>query len=283
MISRYIFSILLIMLVLLIIWIAYSNVALDINKINIESKHLPTEFDGFKIAQISDFHNTEFGSDNTKLISLLKQSEADIIIITGDFIDARRTDVNIALSLAEQIAEIAPTYYVNGNHEARILEEYEKLKQGFAKAGVMVLENSSMDVMVGEKAISLVGISDPTFSKKSVSNTMESIIVEQLLEAVPDNENYKILLTHRTEYINEYAGKVDLVFSGHAHGGQIIIPFVGGLFAPGQGLFPKYYDGLYVQGETSVIVSRGIGNSIFPFRINNRPEIVVAELTALNE
>lgn len=277
------FIILSTVIVFLIIWIAYSNTVLEINTINIESKHLPTEFNGFRIAQISDLHNAEFGNNNSKLISMLKQVDADIIVITGDVIDSRRTDVDIAILFAEQAVEIAPTYYVNGNHEARIPGKYEKMKQGFVEAGVIVLENSSVDFMVGEETISLVGISDPTFNKESVEGTMESAVINQLLEAVPDNENYKILLAHRPEYINEYVGKVDLVFSGHAHGGQFVIPFVGGLVAPGQGLFPKYYDGLYTHDTTSMIVSRGIGNSIFPFRINNRPEIVVAELTELIE
>lgn len=279
MIHKYTFFItLLIGIALLIMWMIYSNTALDINIIPIESQHLPAEFNGFRIVQISDLHNAEFGANNKKLIAMLRQADTDIIVITGDIIDSRRTDVDAALSFAKQVVAIAPTYYVNGNHEARILENYEKLKQGFAEAGVIVLENLSADVIVGDETISLVGISDPTFNRESVEGSVESTVKNQLSEAVPDNENFKILLAHRPEYINEYAEKVDLVFSGHAHGGQFIIPLVGGLVAPGQGLFPKYYDGLYTHGRTKMIVSRGIGNSIFPFRINNRPEIVVAEL-----
>lgn len=116
-----------------------------------------------------------------------------------------------------------------------------------------------------------------------VDDTMEQNIAHQLMSTIPENDNYKVLLAHRPEYFEVYADKVDLVLSGHAHGGQFIIPFVGGLVAPGQGLLPKYYDGLYEYGTTSMIVSRGIGNSIFPFRINNRPVIVVAELMTLSD
>ncbi len=273
MIHRYI---LFIVLLTIVLWIVHDNTALDVRTIPIASKNLPAEFDGFRIAQVSDLHNAEFGKGNQKLISVLEQTDADMIVITGDMVDSRRTDVAVARAFAEQAVQIAPVYYVSGNHEARIPEEYEKLKQELTDAGVIVLEDSSVNVSVKEKTISLVGISEPTFDK-------ERSVKEQLLQAVPDDENYKILLAHRPEYINEYAGKVDLVFSGHAHGGQFIIPFVGGLVAPGQGLFPKYYDGLYEDGGTSMIVSRGIGNSIFPFRINNRPVIVVAELMTLSD
>lgn len=271
-------GILLLILILLIIWIAYGNSALEINTIMIKSKRLPKEFDGFKIAQVSDLHNAEFGDDNEKLIAMLKQTQADVIVITGDIIDSRRTDVDVALAFAEEVAKIAPTYYVNGNHEARVPQEYEKLKQGMIDAGVVILENTSVDITSGDKAITLVGISDPTFNNESSGATAKEVVENRLQSAIPDNDNYKILLAHKPEHINEYAGKVDLVFSGHAHGGQFIIPFIGGLIAPGQGLFPEYYDGLYERGEAKMIVSRGIGNSIFPFRVNNPPEIVVAEL-----
>ena len=110
---------------------------------------------------------------------------------------------------------------------------------------------------------------------------MEQNIAHQLVNVIPDNDNYKLLLAHRPEYFDVYAGNVDLVLSGHAHGGQFRIPFVGGLVAPGQGFFPEYYEGSYIKEDTEMIVSRGIGNSIIPFRINNKPEIAVAELTKI--
>lgn len=114
-----------------------------------------------------------------------------------------------------------------------------------------------------------------------VDDTMEQNIAHQLVNVILDNENYKVLLAHRPEYFDVYAGKVDLVLSGHAHGGQFRIPFIGGLVAPGQGFFPEYYEGSHIKENTEMIVSRGIGNSIIPFRINNKPEIIVAELTKI--
>ena len=268
-------------LILLIIWIAYGNTDLEIYKYNVKSEDIPSEFDNFRIVQISDLHNAEFGENNEKLLLMLKQADADIIAITGDMIDSRNTDVDVAISFAQKAINIAPVYYVNGNHESRVSGEYEKLKQGLTDAGVTILENSSADITIGDEAITLIGINDPTFRMDIVDDTMEQNIAHQLVNVIPDNDNYKVLLAHRPEYFDVYAGKVDLVLSGHAHGGQFRIPFVGGLVAPGQGFFPEYYEGSHIKDNTEMIVSRGIGNSIIPFRINNKPEIIVAELTKI--
>jgi len=268
-------------LILLIIWIAYGNTDLEINKFNIKSENIPAEFDNFRILQVSDLHNSEFGENNEKLITMLKKADADIIAITGDMIDSRNTNVDVALTFVKEAVKIAPTYYVNGNHESRVPEEYEKLQKGLVEAGVTILENSSTDITIGDETITLIGINDPTFRMELVDDTMEQNIVHQLASVILDNENYKVLLAHRPEYFDVYAGKVDLVLSGHAHGGQFIIPFVGGFVAPGQGLFPEYYSGSYIKENTEMIVSRGIGNSIIPFRVNNKPELIVAELTKI--
>ena len=270
-------------LILLIIWIAYGNTDLEIYKYNVKSEDIPSEFDNFRIVQISDLHNAEFGENNEKLLLMLKQADADIIAITGDMIDSRNTDVDVAISFAQKAVNIAPVYYVNGNHESRVSGEYEKLKQGLTDAGVTILENSSADITIGDEAITLIGINDPTFRMDIVDDTMEQNIAHQLVNVIPDNDNYKVLLAHRPEYFDVYAGNVDLVLSGHAHGGQFRIPFIGGLIAPGQGFFPEYYEGSHIKENTEMIVSRGIGNSIIPFRINNKPEIIVAELTKIAE
>ena len=278
-----VFAAIVAILILLIIWIAYGNTDLEIYKYNVKSEDIPSEFDNFKIVQISDLHNAEFGENNEKLLLMLKQADADIIAITGDMIDSRNTDIDVAISFAQKAVNIAPVYYVNGNHESRVLGEYEKLKQGLTDAGVTILENSSADITIGDEAITLIGINDPTFRMELVDDTMEQNIAHQLEDMIPDNDNYKVLLAHRPEYFDVYAGNVDLILSGHAHGGQFRIPFIGGLVAPGQGFFPEYYEGSHIKENTEMIVSRGIGNSIIPFRINNKPEIIVAELTKIAE
>lgn len=268
-------------LTLIMIGIAHSNTDLELYKYHVASGDIPSAFDNFRIVQISDLHNTKFGENNRALITLLKQTDADIIVITGDMIDSRKTNVGVAVSFAKEAVKLAPTYYVNGNHESRIPEEYKKLKQGLADAGVTILENSSKDITIGDDSITLIGINDPTFRMELVDDTMEQNITHQLTRVIPDNDNYKVLLAHRPEYFDVYAGKVDLVLSGHAHGGQFRIPLIGGVIAPGQGFFPEYYEGSHRKNNTEMIVSRGIGNSIFPFRINNKPEIVIAELTKI--
>ena len=257
------------------------NYDVETYKYNIKSEKIPESFDGFRIAQVSDLHNAEFDKYNSTVLQPIFLSRPNIIVITGDMIDSRNTDVDVALSFAQKAVNIAPVYYINGNHESRVPEEYEELKKGLIEAGITVLENESVDITIGEETISLIGINDPTFRMKLVDDTMEQNIGHQLMDIIPDNDNYKVLLAHRPEYFDVYAGNVDLVLSGHAHGGQFRIPFVGGLVAPGQGFFPEYYEGSYIEDNTEMIVSRGVGNSIIPFRINNKPEIIVAEFTKI--
>ncbi|MBQ9757931.1 MAG: metallophosphoesterase [Clostridia bacterium] len=242
------------------------------------SKNIPEDFDNFKIVQISDFHNTKFGRDNQKLVDMIKKAAPDIVVITGDMIDARRLDIKTAISLAQELVKIAPTYYANGNHEARI-KEYNGFKENISACGVFVLEDDHLEIVVENSEITLIGMSDPAFYMEETDKKRAAKIEEQLSRIIPDNENYKILLSHRPEIFESYVQhKVDLVFSGHAHGGQFVLPKLGGLYAPGQGFFPSYYSGIYTKENTSMVVSRGIGNSLMPVRINNKPEIIVAEL-----
>ncbi len=262
-----------IFLIVVIIWVAWGNTALTVSKFEIESNKIPNSFSGFRIAQISDLHNAEFGDDNEKLLKMLEETEPDIILITGDLVDSTHTDINTAVSFARQSASVAPTYYATGNHEANISAgEYEELKNGLESAGVEVLENESVLIEKNGEYIKIAGVNDYFFNGNFDNN------VKRLTE----DSIYTVLLSHRPEYIDLYAEcGAELVFSGHAHGGQFRIPFAGGIVAPGQGFFPEYDAGKYTKDSTTMIVSRGLGNSIIPFRINNRPEIVVAELKGI--
>ena len=266
-------------LVTLIIWIAWENKALELNMYNISSNELPKGFDGFRIAQVSDLHNAEMGKDNQKLISMLKDAEPDIIVITGDMIDSRNTNVDIALAFAEKAMQIAPCYYVTGNHESRV-SEYDALKEGLNRLGVTVLEDAKTELIVSGEKITIIGVDDPNFKTDYLLND-ESAIKSNLNELMSEDAGYTILLSHRPELFEAYVDSgVDVVFSGHAHGGQFRIPFIGGVVAPNQGLFPQYDSGIYTKENTNMIVSRGVGNSIVPFRINNRPEVIVVELSS---
>lgn len=266
---------------ILLIWTVWSNKALMVSTISISSSHIPAAFSGFRIAQVSDLHNSEFGKNNTELLKLLSESRPDIIAITGDLIDANHTDVGIALGFAQESVRIAPTYYVTGNHEAAS-PQYDTLKAGLEEAGVIVLEDEAVSLERNGETITLLGLGDPDFTVKGDMFGETSAMVSTKLKNLDDGEGgYTILLSHRPELFETYVNcSIDLVFAGHAHGGQFRLPFIGGLVAPNQGMFPQYDAGLYTDGSTSMVVSRGIGNSIIPFRFNNRPEIVLVELNA---
>lgn len=273
-----ILCVLAVLLAVFVIWTAWENQALMVNTYRIDSSNLPEAFDGFRIAQISDLHNCQMGKNNGKLISMLQAEEPDIIVITGDMIDSRQTDVDIALHLAGELVQIAPCYYVSGNHEARV-SEYDSLKAGLIELGVTVLENAKVTIELSGAKITLAGVADPSFKTDYLQGDDVTVMSSILTELLAEEDGYTILLSHRPELFEVYAEhNVDLVFSGHAHGGQFRIPFIGGLIAPNQGMFPKYDAGIYEEENTTMVVSRGIGNSIVPFRINNRPEIVLVEL-----
>ena len=265
-------------LVVLIVWTLWGNTALEVNEYEVVSDRIPQGFEGFRIAQVSDLHNAEFGEGNEKLIQLLSQTDPDIIVLTGDLIDSRHTDIEIALDFARQAIKLAPVYYVSGNHEARV-REYEDLKMGLAEAGVVILENQNVQITREGESITLMGIDDPSFQEDYLFGDSESVARQAIDDLQNESEGYTILLSHRPELFDLYVDTgMDLVFSGHAHGGQFRLPFVGGLVAPNQGFFPKYDAGQFNEENTTMIVSRGVGNSIIPIRFNNRPEIVLVTL-----
>lgn len=258
-------------------WLWWGNRAVMVHTISVTDQRLPQEFEGFRIAQISDLHNEVFGTGNGELLTLLAGTRPDIIVITGDLLDSRRTDVSAALEFVRGAVEIAPVYYVAGNHESRIPEEFWMLERCMENLGVSVLRGERTLLTREGAAIALIGVDDPTFQDKDSANWPG--IVEEELGRLREEGLYSILLIHRPELLETYArAGMNLVFSGHAHGGQVRIPFVGGVIAPNQGFFPQYDGGLYTMGDTQLVVSRGLGNSLCPLRVNNRPEIVLAEL-----
>ena len=260
------------------IWSLWGNIALEVNEYEIVSDRIPEAFAGFRIAQVSDLHNKDFGEGYGQLLTLLSQINPDIIVVTGDLIDSRQTDLDVALEFAWQAGKIARVYYVSGNHEARV-PEYEDLKIGLVKAGVVILENQKVQITREGESITLMGIDDPSFQEDYLFGDSESVARQAIEDLQNESDGYTILLSHRPELFDLYVEtEMDLVFSGHAHGGQFRLPFIGGLIAPNQGFFPKYDAGLFSEGSTNMIVSRGVGNSIIPIRFNNRPEIVLVTL-----
>ena len=264
-------------LLILIVWTAWGNAALELNTYTVSSRGLPDVFNGYRIAQVSDLHNAEFGDGNQRLLDMLREAEPDMIAITGDLIDSRKTNIAVALAFAEEAVRIAPCYYVSGNHEARV-PEYRELKAGLEAAGVTVLDDARVEIEISGKSITIIGVNDRSFLADYLTSDA-AVMDRKLSELSSEDASFTILLSHRPELFDTYvAHNMDLVLTGHAHGGQFRLPLIGGLIAPNQGLFPKYDDGLYSEGNTNMIVSRGLGNSIIPFRFNNRPEVVLIEL-----
>lgn len=272
-------TIILVMLLISIMvsWVIWGNLSVETTKLTVTAKDLPEAFDKFSIAHISDLHNAEYGKNNEKLIDILEAESPNIIAITGDLIDSNHTNLEVALSFAQQAVKIAPCYFVTGNHEAWIGSQYEELKTSLQNTGITVLQDEAIELNYGDVCIQLIGLNDPDFSERD--RLLSESILEAKLSQVDISDGFTILLSHRPEYFNVYQNKnIDLVLSGHAHGGQFRLPLGGGVIAPGQGLFPKYDAGAYTENGTTMIVSRGIGNSIIPVRINNPPEIVIIEL-----
>lgn len=258
-------------------YIIWGNVSLQVTEYSISGSRLPQSFSGFRIVQISDLHNAQFGNGNKRLIKKLKDIQPDIIVLTGDLIDSRRTDCQIAIDFARQSVQIAPTYFIPGNHESRI-SQLPGLYDGLTGAGVTLLLDESVLLEKDQDHIRLTGIIDPDF--RSVSPADETR--QAIANAMADESVYTVLLSHRPEQFDAFVSYgVDLALTGHTHGGQFRLPFLGGLYAPGHGLFPEYDGGLFTKNQTNMIVSRGLGNSAFPFRLNNRPEIVVITLKSI--
>lgn len=249
-------------------FIYFQNNNLQITGYEIINEKIPKSFNNYKIIQVSDYHNNKNKMINKKLKDILEKEEPNLIVVTGDLIDSTNTDTNQALNLIDELKKYADVYFVTGNHESWT-QEIDELYKGLIKREVEILNNKEKQVYKEDEYINILGIED--------SETLE--ILRKNLEGLKKDKNiFNILLSHRPEYFNEYIKEgLDLILTGHAHGGQIRI-FNQGIVAPNQGLFPKYTSGKKTEGNTTMITSRGIGNSIIPIRINNHPELVVVTL-----
>ena len=227
---------------------------LEISRYEVASQKLPESFDGFKIVQLSDLHGAEFGEDGMELVEKVKELEPDIIALTGD---------------------LCPVYFVSGNHEFGSGLAV-KVRNILERAGVKYLSNEYLTISRGEDGILLGGVEDPLAYADMLS---PDELAQKMNDAAPDA--FKILLGHRNYWMTEYPElPVDLIFCGHAHGGLIRIPGVGGLIGTDRRLFPDFDAGEYNNGRYTLIVSRGLGNSVPIPRVFNRPEIVCVELSS---
>lgn len=247
---------------------------LEISRYEVKSQKLPESFDGFKIVQLSDLHGAEFGEDGMELVEKVKELEPDIIALTGDFV-TDEGDLAAVEKLAARLVKLCPVYFVSGNHEFGSGLAV-KVRNILERAGVKYLSNEYLTISRGEDGILLGGVEDPLAYADMLS---PDELAQKMNDAAPDA--FKILLGHRNYWMTEYPElPVDLIFCGHAHGGLVRIPGVGGLIGTDRRLFPDFDAGQFNNGRYTLIVSRGLGNSVSIPRVFNRPEIVCVELSS---
>lgn len=267
-----------IIIISFVIFCIYQNNSIVITESDYNNPKIPSAFNGFRIVHISDLHNKMFGDDQAEILNKIRNLSPDIIVVTGDLIDRRNYNLASAMTFISGAVKIAPVYYVSGNHEAWS-GKFPVIRESLVDAGVCVLDDTAVELYRGNSSIHIMGLADPDFLTSSYFDGTNISKMTEQLKLWSTNENFKILLSHRPELFDLYCKyNMDLVFTGHAHGGQIRIPLIGGLVAPDQGMFPKYTSGRYSKDSTTMFVSRGLGNSIIPIRILNRPEIVTVTL-----
>lgn len=243
----------------------------------VSSGRLPSAFDGFKIAHISDLHSRPAKG----VYEIISSQKSDVTVITGDLVHDDDKSVEEVRELLAKLVEISPVYMVTGNHDLwrsgskEIFEEFESL-------GAKLLDGNSCEVERNGEKIAFFGVTDP-FSK------MPSVISENIRKSFSklyQYDGYRVLLFHRANLFDEIKDYgYDLILSGHMHGGQVRIPRLGGVLAPSSAipskkrmLFPKYCQGVIKSGNTTMIINRGIGNTLPIPRWGNRPEVGIITL-----
>ena len=253
----------------------WSNHSLQVQRFTFTSPRLPAGFDGCVIVQLSDLHGALFGEDNRDLLKVVAKNRPDYIFLTGDLLDQyRATPHSYAVSLGGALADIAPTYFVTGNHEWA-LPDVPGLKRKLEEAGVQVLTNEyTVLARDGDNAV-LAGVDDP--NGYADQKTPEEVAEE--VRAAFDAP-FWMLLAHRNNYFEDEYCRLgaDLVISGHGHGGLVRLPFTDGLVSVERTFFPSYTAGFYQAGGADLFVSRGLGNSGRTFRLFNRPQVAVLTL-----
>ena len=232
-----------------------------------------------RIVELADLHNKEFGQGSRELVQKVGGLKPDLIAMTGDMNSDEDSDEQVVLPLIEQLKKIAPVYYVFGNHELN-LQDPDGFAEKIQAAGAVYLKNDMAEIPVGDKKITIGGLCYYPFYDAFAPDFDNP--QRYFLEDFSKQKNYKLLLCHFPEYfiwrLSEY--DIDLMLSGHTHGGVVRVPFFGGLVAPNQeGLFPEYCDGFHTKNGSSIIISKGLGsNKWWIPRINNPPEITVVDI-----
>lgn len=262
------------------IWVSYNW--LTVTHFTVRSSKIS---EPFRIVLVSDLHEHQFGRDNEKLAEKIREQSPDLIIIDGDMINGDSENADTAVELVRALKEAAPVYYSFGNHEYSYMEAgHGDLTEELEAAGAVVLNYQSIDIDVKGNPVRLGGLYEYGF-ETGMQSEEENERAVPYLEEYADTDRYLIMCAHRPEsfYPWDMADQwgIDLVLSGHLHGGQVIIPGVGGLYNSLDGFFPKFDYGQYKLGDSDMVITRGLGSNpkMLP-RFNNPPEIAVVEVEA---
>lgn len=264
--------------VIIAVYIYLQNEWIEIEKYRIFLPNLPKSFEDFRIVQVSDTQFPHNASSIKILLALIKKQKPDVIVMTGDMIDRRSRDLvkDGTTEFCRELVKICKVYAVTGNHEytSPIYEEWKKLVNN---SGIRLLMNEHIVLEKNNEKIAFIGLDvDVPYHEDLIQTDLNEI-----------KKFTRILLSHKPNLNKSFESdknsiRPHLVLSGHAHGGQFRIPFWRGLFSPDQGVLPKYTVGLYrLKNNVLMLVSRGLGNSSFPFRLNNRPHLPVIILKRL--
>lgn len=259
-------------------WLNWQLWGLQVTETDVPVHGLPEGFEGLRVVHLSDLHGHEYGADSRELLALVAEQKPDLIVMTGDMID-QESQLSMLPALARGLAAIAPTYYVTGNHEWGLgTSVVKQLKGVLEQCGVTVLSNEYKVLERNNDWLILAGVDDPNgFADQTTPEELYAAIQAQY----PSRRT--VLLAHRNDRFDQYAAAgYDLVLSGHGHGGIVRLPFTDGLLGTGRELFPTWTAGVYTLGDSTLFVSRGLGNNTTPgpgFRLFNRPDLAVLVLT----
>ena len=250
-------------------FVYWQNFTLQVEPVELFFESLPPQFDGLRVAELSDLHGRSFGKNNVRLLRTLQKARPDMICICGDLFD-EKADLTMLEPLLTGLTDIAPVYYVTGNHEWQV-KNLREILQKMRAWGVTVLENEERVLSRGGAEMVVAGVHDPCgpYDMK----TPAALVRE--LRSVQGND-FILMLSHRNDELAMWSQLgVQLVLSGHCHGGVVRLPFVGGVFGTRRELFPEYDAGVYRQDGTTLFVSRGLGYTNVHFRLFNRPHVPI--------
>lgn len=284
--SRHILMIIILLLVCIAAYIGIdiwkSSNALIVRKYAVSLENCKT---AIRAVVISDLHNHSFGAQNKKLVEMISQQNPDLILMAGDMLNEDSKSSEVPVALVRELAQIAPVFYGLGNHEIAYMEDAPvDLSEELTRAGAIVLDKKFVDVKIQGENIRIGGLYDYAFGNNGDNDAMAAPQdIKDFLTEFGQTEDMKIMISHRPDsFIFGDASTVwdvDLVVSGHNHGGQIVIPFLGGLYGGDQGWFPEYIHGIYEKDQLQLFVTSGLGSEkqILP-RMNNRPEVALLEI-----